>query len=146
MPRPLDPDTVQAKLVRIDDLVRRLHPRAGLTGDDLRADDVVRDSTLWVLVQLVTIGAALGAHIAAATLGRTAATYAECFELLAESGAVDDDLLPSLRGASGMRNVLVHDYEEIDLDVVAAALPSAVSTFRSLRQQVAAWLTARLEE
>lgn len=82
MTRALDPDTVQAKLLRIDVLVR----------------------------------------------------------LLAESGAIDVELLPALRGASGMRNVLVHEYEDIDLDVVAAALGSAVTTFTDLRRQVASWL------
>lgn len=138
--RALDPDTVQAKLDRLDGLVRRLEPRAGSTAADLHKDDVLRDSTLWLLLQLVTLGAAVGSHVAAARLGRTASTYAETFVLLAEAGAITDDLVPALRGASGMRNVLVHQYEEIDLDVVAAALPSAVATFTALRRQVAAWL------
>lgn len=138
--RGLDADTVQAKLIRLDELVRRLQPRVGLTGDGLRDDDMLRDSTLWILLQLVTLGAAIGAHVTAARLGRTAATYGDTFGLLAEAGAIDEDLIPALRGAAGMRNVLAHEYEEIDLDIVAAALPSAVATFATLRRQVAAWL------
>ncbi len=142
MTRPLDPATVQAKLVRIDQLVQRLQPRTGLTARELAADDVLRDSTLWILLQLVTIGAAVGAHIGAARLGRTAATYAETFTLLVEAGSIDEELLPALRAASGMRNILVHEYEEIDLGIVAAALSSAVTTFADVRIQVAQWLLA----
>lgn len=146
MSRPLDPDTVLVKLARMDELVRRLEPRVGVSGEDLRSNDVVRDSTLWILLQLVTLGAAVGAHIAAARLSRTAATYGETFALLAEAGAIEEDLLPALKGAAGMRNVLVHEYEEIDLDVVADALSSAVTTFAALRRQVATWLRSLEEE
>lgn len=145
MTRPLDPDTVQAKLVRIEELVQRLTPRIGLSAADLEERDDIRDSTLWILLQLVTLAAAVGAHVSSAQLGRTAGSYAETFTLLAQTGAIAEDLLPALHGAAGMRNVLAHDYEDIDLAVVADALPSAVATFTALRRQVASWLLA-LEE
>lgn len=69
----------------------------------------------------------------------------DAFALLVDGGVVAEELLPPLPRAAGMRNVLAHEYEEIDPDVVAGALPSAVTTFTELRQQVARLLLAQPE-
>ncbi|MGH3926977.1 MAG: HepT-like ribonuclease domain-containing protein [Pseudonocardiaceae bacterium] len=63
------------------------------------------------------------------------------FELAEECDLIDkqlrDDPLPSV----GMRNVLVHEYLEIDLRKVAAAIPLALSCYRRYMQQVAAFVS-----
>jgi hypothetical protein len=53
-PRSLDPDSVQRKLVGIQDLFRRLEPRDGATGDELAADDLLRDPTGFEIHTVVT--------------------------------------------------------------------------------------------
>ena len=42
-----------------------------------------------------------------------------------------------------MRNVLAHQYDDVDLQVVADAIPSALKTFGQFRTQVATWLLDR---
>jgi uncharacterized protein YutE (UPF0331/DUF86 family) len=43
---------------------------------------------------------------------------AEAFALLERAGLIAPDLAKSLRGMAGFRNVAVHQYEELDLDVL----------------------------
>jgi uncharacterized protein YutE (UPF0331/DUF86 family) len=47
------------------------------------------------------------------------------------------ELIPSV----GMRNVLVHEYVEIDLDKVAAAIPLARDGYRRYLASVAAYVS-----
>lgn len=136
-PRRLDPDSVQRKLVGIRDLVDQL---ADHDADRLAEDPVARGATLWVMTQLVSLAAGASAHLAAALLDRAPATQRESFELVVQAGVVDEGLLDDLRGAAGMRNLLVHEYGEIDLAQVAEAIPSARRTFTAFVQQVAAHL------
>ena len=43
---------------------------------------------------------------------------AESFDLLAKANIIDADLCRSMRGMTGFRNIAVHQYEELDLDVL----------------------------
>jgi uncharacterized protein YutE (UPF0331/DUF86 family) len=127
----------------MEELLRRLQTREGMTGEELAADDLVRDSTLWIMIQLVTLAASAANHVASSALGRSGSTYVEAFELLVEAGVVEAAMLPSLRGASAMRNVLVHQYDDVDLDLVANAIPKAVEIFSTYIQDVSGWLLDR---
>lgn len=49
-------------------------------------------------------------------------SYREAFALLASAGVIDDELARSLERWAGFRNVLVHLYTTLDLDVVCRAL------------------------
>ncbi len=40
------------------------------------------------------------------------------FDLLHEAGLIDEDLKKKLRGMVGFRNILVHRYRELDLDLM----------------------------
>ncbi len=107
---------------------------------DLESDADVRHSTLWILTQLVAVASSVNSHLSAARLGRAAASYRDGFSLAAEAGAIDPGLLPALLAAAGMRNVLVHEYGDIDLDRVAAAIPAAVDTFSAYVRGIARFL------
>ncbi len=80
-----------------------------------------------ILTQLVELATTINEHVAGARLQRVATSYRESFELAEECGLIDkqlrDDLLPSI----GMRNILVHEYLEIDLQKVVTAVPLALS-------------------
>ncbi len=43
---------------------------------------------------------------------------AEAFALLEKAGIIGQELSKSLRGMTGFRNIAVHQYEELDMDVL----------------------------
>jgi uncharacterized protein YutE (UPF0331/DUF86 family) len=43
---------------------------------------------------------------------------AEAFTLLQKAGIIGKELSKSLRGMAGFRNIAVHQYEELDMDVM----------------------------
>lgn len=57
-------------------------------------------------------------------------SYREIFAALARLGAMPQDLAQELMAACGMRNVLTHLYDDIDLDRVIAAVDPAILLYK----------------
>jgi uncharacterized protein YutE (UPF0331/DUF86 family) len=52
-------------------------------------------------------------------------------------------LVTRLQSSVGLRNVLTHEYVDIDLEIVAGAVTSACQDYGQSVQQMARWITAR---
>lgn len=64
--------------------------------------------------------------------GVTPTSYRDAFAKAAEHDLLDAELSQRLQQAAGMRNVLAHLYEQIDLDLVHAAIGPALENFGRL--------------
>ncbi|MBA2473060.1 MAG: hypothetical protein DLM61_01470 [Pseudonocardiales bacterium] len=138
-PRRLDPSIVQARLSIMRGLLDDLAEVDAAGPPSLADNRMLRHGVERILTQLVELATTINEHVAGARLQRVATSYRESFELAEECGLIDkqlrDDLLPSI----GMRNILVHEYLEIDLQKVVTAVPLALSCYRRYVQQVAAF-------
>lgn len=120
----VDPDRVRARLRRLERLLVELEQvRAGGEDAYLR-DETSRTLTeRWLqLAEQIVID--LGAQLQAESRGRTPKDYGDIFTALAEGDdpALPAELASSLREAAKQRNLLVHDYLELDDRKVFAAL------------------------
>lgn len=140
-PRRLDPSIVQVRLSVLRGLLDDLAGVDAAGEPSLAEDRMLRHGVERILTQLVELATAINEHVVGARLQRVATSYRDSFELAEECGLIDkqlrDDLLPSV----GMRNVLMHEYLEIDLRKVAAAIPLALSCYRRYVQQVAEFVS-----
>lgn len=82
-----------------------------------------------MLTQLVQVAVSISRHLAATRLGRAPGDYRQSFDLAAVAGATPQELAADLRDAAGLRNVLVHEYLDIDLSIVSSSLPRAREGF-----------------
>lgn len=139
-PRRLDPSIVQSRLSVMRGLLDDLADVVAAGKLPLAENRMLRHGVERILTQLVVVATAINEHVAGARLQRVATSYRESFDLAEECGLIDkqlrDDLLPSV----GMRNILVHEYLEIDLQKVVTAVPLALSCYRRYVQQVAAFV------
>lgn len=67
----------------------------------------------------------------------TARDQRDSFARLADRRVLDDDLAQRLMALAGLRNRLVHFYDEIDDDRIHAALPAGLSDFDAFSRAVA---------
>jgi uncharacterized protein YutE (UPF0331/DUF86 family) len=80
----------------------------------------------------------------ASLLGRSPDSYADSFDEVARAGVLEWDLAAALRPSAGMRNVLVHDYLDVDHGKVAAAIPFALEQYGQYVRHVARWLRSHV--
>lgn len=63
-------------------------------------------------------------------------TMGKAFGELASAGIIDDELANEMRKAVGFRNIAVHDYEEINYEIVYAIAQKKLVNFRSFVKQI----------
>jgi uncharacterized protein YutE (UPF0331/DUF86 family) len=144
--RKLQPARVHAALRRGRELLVDLDELVGEpTAEELTADRARRHITERILSQLVELAVSVNSHLAATLLGEAPADYRSSFDLAAKAGAIPAALAADLRDAAGLRNVLVHAYLDVDLGIVAAAVPRARSGFSAYVREVAEALQRHLE-
>lgn len=88
--------------------IRKLPERVFLEERPVRA---AAERLLQVAIQSVLD---IGSHIIAERGFREADGYAGIIDILAEEGVIPERFAARIRGMAGLRNILVHDYLEVD--------------------------------
>ena len=111
-----DPELLAKRLARIETCVQELRTlsRPERIGSDLREERFI-EHTLQIAIQSAID---VAAHVVSDERLGEPATLREHFDLLARAGWLPRTLVAALHDMAGFRNVLVHGYEEVDLEVV----------------------------
>lgn len=133
----VDIDRVRARLVAMRELLDHLRSLGPITADLLDEEFGVRLQVERVLSQVITLAIEVNSHVAARELGRAPSDLRSSFAAMAEAGWIDRSLASALRDSTGLRNVLVHEYVEVDLAVVAASVPEELDGYGAYIRQVA---------
>lgn len=144
-PRKLDWRSLRAKLRQIRELLDDLDGLGHLDATRLRTDRPVTLAAERVLTLVVDLAFAINSHIAVSALERAPDSYADSFVLAAEAKVIGVELAEALLPSAGMRNVLVHNYLDIDYQRVATAIPLAIEQYGEYVRQVARWLQERAD-
>ena len=140
-PRTLDPQVVARHLGSMRDLLDVLGDMTAWSIDDLAGDVVRRLAVERVLTQLVDLATAINADILSVLQGRAPQTARKGFSAMAEAGLIDVELARSLAASAGMRNLLTHEYVEVDPARVHLAIPAAARDYTQYVKDVAMWLS-----
>jgi uncharacterized protein YutE (UPF0331/DUF86 family) len=138
-PPALDAGVVATRLRVMRDLLDDLAGLGSVGRDRLEEDRLLRHAVERILTQLVDLAVSVNGHVAAARLGRGPADYRDSFRLAARAGAIDAALADRLRPSVGLRNVLIHEYATVDLDVVARSVEVAHTDYSAFVRQMAAF-------
>ncbi len=110
----VEPDLLRRKTGRILHHVARLRARQALTAEQLRSNEDLSNSLLMDLQQAIQACIDLAIHVCADERLGSPTGAAEAFALLERDGCIDAALRTKLTGAAGLRNLIVHQYAEID--------------------------------
>lgn len=131
---------VRRRMLSMRELLDHLAAVDPVTAEQLRGDIGLRLQVTMALAQLVTLATETNAHVLSRRTGRPPADARTSFTDMAGIGWIDPDLAAALRDSPGMRNIIVHEYVRLDLDIVSGAVPVAVRRYRDYVRQVAAKL------
>ncbi|MFK7930892.1 MAG: DUF86 domain-containing protein [Myxococcota bacterium] len=136
----LEPQLFADKAAAIERHLRRVESRlpaeASLFAPNTDASDAVI-LHLWQAIQ-ATIDLAAAACVRLSLGSPT--TYADAFVRLAEGDYLDTKLAARLRRAAGFRNLLVHAYESLDMQIVFQAATHGPGDVRAFVSAAAGWV------
>lgn len=116
-----DPDVILAKVGNIQRCLRRIHET---TSDNPETLDDIDKQDIFVLNLQRAIEATIdiASHIIASEGLGLVSTIKENFKILRDSGIIDDSMMKKMQSMVGFRNIAVHDYASIDIDVIKSIL------------------------
>ena len=125
----VDKNVLLSRVNKIRESVRRLVALATLSERAFLADKdacAIAERHLQIAIQSVID---IGNHVVADLDLGVASDYKEIFALLARHRIVSKPLAGKLASMAGMRNVLVHDYMDVDLGLVYRTLRRDLGDF-----------------
>ena len=124
----VDATRLASLLQRVDAEVRAL--RRLLAGEDL--DDDALAATKYRVVVAFEASADAARHVIASEGLRVPRTYGDAFAVLADEGLIGPDLAMRLARAAGLRNLLVHQYADVDDERVLRDVRAGLGDLDSL--------------
>jgi uncharacterized protein YutE (UPF0331/DUF86 family) len=121
----LSPEVLARKLAKLRVFLSDLRPYAGASLHAVEEDHYRVERLLQLLVEVATD---ILAH-ELARLGVVPASYRDAVRKAVEEGLLSEELGESLERAAGLRNVLVHLYEDLDMEVLTASVEPALNDF-----------------
>ena len=115
-------DVLFRKLDRLRTYIADLEPHAGKSATEVEEDAYEIERLLELIVQ---VSVDLVTHDLAER-SVVPETYRDAFRRAGDEGLLPTDLAASLADAAGLRNILVHIYEQIDYEIVAASIERAI--------------------
>lgn len=131
------PEAIERKLASLRRFIADLDGYARLDDEGRRREHYAIERLLQLLCESA---AYLGLQWPKTTGQALPGSYWEIFTALEDNGDMPRELAQDLIAACGMRNVLTHLYDAIDLDRVIAAVDPALALYR----EFLAWALVRM--
>lgn len=135
----VDGETVKRRLLKLEQYLRLLRELSKVSLDEYMKDQILQDSAERNLQLAAQVCIDIGNHVIADRGYRAPYGYGDIFSVLMEEGLLPMELAGTMRQIAGFRNILVHDYLEIDSKIVYESLRK-VDDFKKFAEHVITWL------
>ncbi len=125
----MDRDVINRKLESLRRCIARIESKRPIRPDVLRVNDDLQDIIALNLERAVQTCVDIAAHVISQTELPVPSTMGEGFARLAELRFILPQVATSLQKAVALRNILVHNYTNINWDIVANILTSHLTDF-----------------
>ncbi len=136
----LDRQTLAARLAALDEYLRFLGEVARLDLPSFTGEPRNYASAERFLQLAIECVFDIGTHCIAALRLPRPARYADILPALATAGVITRETADELSNLAGFRNLLVHDYAQIDRERVHGFLASRLEGFRRFAADIACYL------
>jgi uncharacterized protein YutE (UPF0331/DUF86 family) len=141
-PGELDSSVVRRHLLALDEALQTLRGHQGRSVKELQSDREER----WVVergLQLCVQNVLDVATHLVASAGRDVPDYASAIDQLAELDILPRDFASEFRAVAGFRNVIVHGYLEVDVEIVHRLLNERLDDFATFAASVNQYLVEK---
>ena len=134
----MDRVVLDTKLESLRRCVARIEARRPPSAELLARDADAQDIVALNLTRAVQLCVDIAAHIASGSASAAPRTMGEAFDRLADTGCIDGALAARMKAAVGFRNIAVHNYQDIDWQIVHRIIHERLGDFRDFARAVTA--------
>lgn len=132
----MDREIVEQKLESLRRCVQRVAAKCPADAETLAREVDLQDIVTLNLSRAVQMCVDVGAHMIASTETPAPSTMGQTFELLSQKGILPEALASRLQRAVGFRNIVIHNYEAIDWQVVYALARDHLGDFAAFARAI----------
>jgi uncharacterized protein YutE (UPF0331/DUF86 family) len=125
------------KLTELDTYQKQIDEYREISVEQYRADwktQRIIERTLQLMIELCVD---IASHIISEKELPVPTSYANTFEILNQAGLISNELAKTMVKMAKFRNILVHQYTEIDTAIVVAILHDRLNDFILFRNEIA---------
>ena len=142
-PRDFQSDTIHKRLVSLRRILGELEKYRDSDVDELRSDLSQMYAVFFMLQQVIDLATDINQHIAATTLNVADSNSRRGFEDLIRAGVLPADLEQDFYKSAALRNVITHQYVEVDLGIVSNSIPRVLDVYTQYVKSISRWLASR---
>jgi uncharacterized protein YutE (UPF0331/DUF86 family) len=131
----VDIDLIRRKLSRMNMCLEKLKPISQKRLEEYKSDFYLKSSAERLIQLIVECATDINNHVVVEAGDRPPDDYSTSFIKAAETGLISRDLAEKLKPSAGMRNILVHEYMDIDDEKVYNAVSLAIRDYREYIKQ-----------
>ena len=128
-------DVILNKITTIERCVNRIHEVYEGNAENLK-DFTKQDSIILNIQRACEASIDLAMHVVSERKLGVPKASRESFKMLQEAGLIDATLAKMLMNMVGFRNIAVHDYQALDLDILEAILDKHIDDFKDFTKIV----------
>lgn len=133
----MDSLIVQEKLESLRRCVARIELRRAASVAALMADPDTQDIIVLNLTRAIQLCIDIGTHIISHSESDTPRSMTEVFDALANLAKISQSTAAAMRKAVGFRNIAVHNYGELNWEIVQTISRDRVKDFQQFAREVA---------
>ena len=130
------PDVVINKIQTIERCLKRIREEYIGYEEEFENLYAKQDSVILNLERAAQGSIDIATHIVKAKGLGLPNTSRELFDMLLEAGIISEDICKQMQGMVGFRNIAVHDYQNLNLEIVVAIVEKHLGDFEGFVREV----------
>lgn len=131
-----DQSVILNKIENMMNCLDRINSKKPLTKEILENNFDTQDVVNLNLQRLIQTSVDLGGYILSLRNIKSPDTMADIFEILKNEKIVSSQVVDQLKKSVGLRNIVVHEYDDINYQVVADVVNHHLDTFTKYIQEI----------
>lgn len=128
------------RLEKLRELVKILSSLKGISGNELKTNIEKQLKAERCLQLAIEICIDISEMIITQRRLQTPQSATEAIQILGKEDILDEDFATQFSQAAGLRNILIHDYLEIDYDRIADKINNHLGDFETFAREIASFL------
>jgi len=136
----VDEGLILRKLADLEEYLEQLKEFQGVTLDAYLSDWKTQRIVERTLQMMIETCADIAGHIISDKGFRIPKSYADTFRVLEDNKVIEPDLLQNMVKMSKFRNVIVHQYDNVDAEIITGILRNNIHDFVEFKDCIVTFL------